>query len=183
MKFSSFRRIQLALAWWGLLLVGGGWLHQQIHHNSTVIWLVWVGVALLGLIGIYLLQPAVVNSGMLFIWAGLVSGGLLVSAVILFPLAGAGYDYLSPLWHLAFCGGYLITGYFMDRRLWLLAGWEALLTILLLLTATGLVLEPDIVDHNTALAFGLSSGLPLLLAALPTWKEKLAVPERLARAR
>ncbi len=65
----------------------------------------------------------------------------------------------------------------MDRRWWWLAGWEFIAGLLMLVAgmdwATQNSLLSEIKGHQ-ALVLGLSSGCPLLLAALPLRKERYA---------
>ncbi len=103
---SSFRRTQLALALWGVLLIGGGWLHNHFGYSrawdtATVMWM-WLGVTGLGLAGSYLLNRDFLNSGMLWLWGIALLLAFAITWLFTFPLG---------LWNttaLATCGtGYL----------------------------------------------------------------------------
>jgi|GEM_PF-2181298 len=171
---SGFRRIQLTLALWGAIILLGGWLHNSYAKSwgSIAILLVWGGLALVGIIGSWLFSPAMVNSSSLFIWAALVGIGFLATWLIIFPLNMAGIQAISTIWHASFALGYLVTGYFMDRRLWLLALWELVWAVFMFaLVMLTLFTIPDL-SNNLGLTLGLSSGIPLLIAALPIWKEQ-----------
>lgn len=170
---SGFRRTQLALGWWGALLLAGGWLHNSNARawGSAAMLLVWVGIMLAGLVGAYLIARDMLASGMLFIWIIGLTLAFLLTWLILFPLNRNGAQLISSIWHLAFAVGYALNGYYMDRRLFWLAGWEALLAIFMLLVNFQVISWPDL-SNNQGLAFGLGSGVPLLIAALPIWKER-----------
>jgi hypothetical protein len=186
---SSFRRLQLALGWWGLLILVAGWLHNT---NSNITWsteltlAMWVGLAVLGMTGSYLLAPGFLASGIIFIWAGVIVVGFLITWLVLYPLGGGDWPFLSVSWHLVFALGYFLNGHFSDRRLWWLAGWELLMAFLMAyvglnpplklpngLRSAGnsLVINGFNFYANQGLLLGLTSGLPLIIAALPFWKE------------
>jgi hypothetical protein len=173
---SSFRRIQLTFALWGVILIAGGWLHN--NYGSSKAWgtpailLVWAGLSLIGILGSWRLSPAILSSSSLFIWTALIAVGFLATWLIIFPFNMEWRPSTSAIWHACFATGYLITGYFMDRRLWLLALWElALVVFMYTLVVLGLFSIPNI-SSNLGLTLGLASGIPLLIAALPVWKER-----------
>src|SRR5689334_16710259 len=120
---SSFRRIQLVIGWWGILLIVGGWLQDTnvSSHTwdiSTVLW-VWFGLNILGFIGSYLIAREFLASGMLFIWAIAVALAFLLTWLIIYPLkVDEYYEKLPVVWHIALALAYFINGYYMDRRLW-----------------------------------------------------------------
>ncbi len=187
---SGFRRLQVALAWWGLLILVAGWLHNTYAGSwgSALILLMWLIVAGLGVVGNYILTPAFLSSGVLFIWVAAIALGFVISWLVLYPIDDGEYwPVLSVSWHLVFALGYLVNGYFSDKRLWWLAGWELLMS--LLMAYVGLNPPPDltlplpnggnplmigkfIFFYNQGVLLGLTSGIPLLIAALPFWKEK-----------
>lgn len=170
---SSFRRIQIALGFWGVLLLVAGWLHNANARawGSVAILLMWAGIMVLGLVGTYLITNEALASGMFFIWIFVVALAFGLSWLIIFPLGGNGSQLLAPIWHSAFVGGYVVNGYFMDRRLFWLAGWEAVVLVFMLLVNFKVLLLPNITG-NQGLVFGLTGGLPLIIAALPIWKER-----------
>jgi hypothetical protein len=172
-RISSFRRIQLAFGWWGILILVGGWLHNTYATawgTPAILW-IWVGLMALGLLGNYLLTPEVLSSGMLFIWIITVIVAFFLTWLIIYPLATAGKDWISFLWHAAFAIAYAVNGYYMDRRIWWLAGWEVLAGLFILLVRLNIIVAPD-VAKNQGIALALSTGIPLLIAALPVWKER-----------
>jgi hypothetical protein len=137
---------------------------------DTMLW-VWVGLNLVGLVGTYLLAGEFLASGMLFIWSLVTIIPFLFTWLILYPLNKGGAELVSPLWHVAFAIGYGLTAYYMDRRWWWVAGWEFLVGLIMLLITTKVIPAPDLMK-NQGLLLGLTSGIPLLLAALPFWKER-----------
>lgn len=173
---SSFRRIQLVFGWWGLIVVLGGWLvdtnvSARTWDISAVLWF-WFGLNALGFIGSYLIAREFLASGMLFIWAVIIGLAFLLTWIIIFSLKiEQYYEKLPIVWHLAFALAYLVNGYYMDRRLWWLAGWEALWGLFAALLALKILTLAAITSHGN-LVLGLSSGIPLLLAVLPIWKER-----------
>lgn len=172
-RISSFRRIQLAFGWWGILMLVGGWLHNTYATpwgTPALLWM-WAGLMASGLIGNYLLTPEVLNSGMLFIWILMVAIAFFLTWLIIYPLATTGKDWISFLWHVAFAVGYTVNGYYMDRRIWWLAGWEILAGLFILLVRLNVIVAPD-VAKNQGIALALTTGIPLLIAALPIWKER-----------
>lgn len=174
-RLNTFRRIQLALGVWGGLLIGGGWLHNSYAGAKAwglpALLLIWLGLTLVGLVTLYWLQPAVLRSGLLFVWAVLPLLGLFLTWLIVYPLNNQGREFVSTLWAALFALGYGISGYYMDRRLWWLAGWEVLVGVFMLTgVGFGVLSDDSQIYKNLGLTFGLSSGLPLLLAALPVWK-------------
>ncbi len=203
---SSFRRTQLMLGWWGIVLIVGGILHNNYASPKAwgmgaILW-VWFGLTVLGLVGTYFLNSASLSSGMLWVWAVVLTLGMLITLLLIYPLNNGGKPIVAVAWHAFFLLGYLLTGYYMDRRLWLLAGWElAILLVTLLLSgspATTPIVTPAPKDDdgysyhmlilnarifadqvlgidlskNLGLNLGVSSGVPLLIAALPFWKER-----------
>jgi hypothetical protein len=173
----SFTRLKLTFGWWGLILIIGGFINILYEatddRNNAAMLGIWLGLSVVGIIGMYLLSPRCLDSGSLFTWGLLIVLGLGVSWAVLFPLAvDDGYEYLSTLWHILFAGGYLLTGYFMDRRFWWIAAWETLVALFMLSTV---FINPlyEATEHYLNLIFGLTSGIPLLVAALPIWQEKL----------
>ncbi len=185
---SGFRRLQIALTWWGVLIVAGGWLHNSFSSgwSNVVMLLMWLGITALGFAGTCLLAPAFINSGVIFMWGVVIALGFLVTLLVLYPLKGGPWPALSVSWHLAFALGYLLNGYFSDRRLWWLAAWEMLMALLMLYVAYNP--PPDPTNplssgahpiflgsfnfyYNQGLLLGLTSGIPLLIAALPFWRE------------
>ena len=175
-KLTAFRRTQLVLGWWGLLLIVGGSL-QNINYStkywsfSTVL-VGWVILNILGFIGAYWLQPTILRAGVIFIWLFLTFSGLFLTWLIAFPLNNTGRPFVSTIWHLTFAVGYWLTGYYMDRRLWWLAVWESLVAALMLVLVGVSSSVPEFIADNLALTLSLSSGIPLLLAALPIWKRR-----------
>ncbi len=210
---SSFRRTQLMLGLWGLLVIAGGMLHNSFGASPPKGWgtsgllLVWLGLTVLGLLGMQFLTPESLNSGQLLVWGVVLIVAAGLTLFLIYGLNSRGYP-IAIIWHLAFATGYLAAGYWMDRRLWLLAGWEIAVAIVMLLFGLGVLADgsqatslpkspPDDDDDNyiyrflafdprtvvmqvlgftprndQGLVFGLSSGIPLLLAALPFWKER-----------
>jgi hypothetical protein len=185
---SGFRRLQIALAWWGTLILLGGWLHNSfsLAWGNVLMLLMWLGITALGFAGNYLLASAFVNSGVAFMWGGVITLGFLVTLLVLYPLGGKPWPALSVTWHLAFALGYLLNGYFSDRRLWRLSAWELLMALLMLYVAYNP--SPDPTNplssgahpiflgsfnfyYNQGLLLGLTTGIPLLIAALPFWRE------------
>lgn len=185
---SGFRRLQLALGWWGLLILVGGWLH---NGNSSA-WgqiptlLFWLLITLLGFVGNYILAPALISSGVGFMWGIVILLGFLATLIVFYPLASGPWPALSVTWHLAFALGYLLNGYFSDRRLWWLAGWEILMALVMayvglnppagannspILGTNPLKLGDFVFYSNQGLLLGLTSGIPLIIAALPFWRE------------
>lgn len=182
---SGFRRTQLSLGLWGLILITGGLLHNVYARawGMEVMLGVWAGLTLLGLSGSYWLAREMLDSGMLFVWGATMTLGFLLTLALIYLIGSGGRTYISAGWHLVFAVGYLITGYTMDRRLWWLAGWELLWAIVMLFLLNVWPAPPAgqgtrsssnefNIRNNQGLILGLSSGLPLLLAALPLWKER-----------
>lgn len=170
---NNFRRVQLMLGWWGLLLIIGGYLHNTNARawGSTAILLVWLGLAIAGLVGSYLFAPLIFASGMLILWGSAIIISLAVTWLIIFPLSSGGSDSIPTIWHTALAITYFLNGYYMDKRLYWLAGWEGLVALFML--GIGLkFFSVDIITSNKGLVFGLTSGIPLLIAALPFWKER-----------
>lgn len=183
---SGFHRLQLSMAAWGVLLLVGGWLHNTNSQPwgpglTLVMWLIIGG---LGFAVNYWLTPAFLSSGVIFMWATVIVVGFVISWVVRFPLNDQQFwPSLSAVWHLVFASGYLINGYFSDKRLWWLAGWEVLMAILMAYVGlnppppagnTPLMLGQFTFYSNQGLLLGLTSGIPLLIAALPIWKEKFS---------
>ena len=134
--------------------------------------------------------------------------GFALTLWLFYGLNLSGQIIIPIMWHAVLMTGYLITGLYMDRRIWWLAGWEALVIIATLLLSSnssaspvvtptptpkssdsdysyyhGLVIDARIfagqflgidLSKNLSFNFGLSSGIPLLIAALPFWKERYA---------
>lgn len=185
---SGFRRLQLALGGWGVLLMAAGWLHENYGTPwGTILTLVmWLVITAVGYLGTYLLAPAFVNSGVAFMWGAPIVLGFFVTWLVIYPFDGGPWPALSVVWHLAFALGYFLNGYFSDRRLWWLTGWEALMALLMVYVAYNPSPDPSnplsIGAHpiilgsfdfysSEGLLLGLTSGIPLLIAALPFWKE------------
>ena len=174
-RLNAFRRIQLALGVWGVILIGGGWLHNNYSAPKAwglpILLVIWLGLTLVGTVALYWLQPTVLRSGLLFVWAGLALLGLFLTWLIVYPFNNVGREFVSALWHALFALGYIISAYYMDRRLWWLAGWEVLVGLFILVgVGFGVLSDDSQIYKNLGLTFGLSSGLPLLIAALPVWK-------------
>ncbi len=176
-RLNAFRRVQLAFGVWGVLLIVGGWLHN--NYSASIAWglpallVIWLGLTLVGFVALYWLQPTVLPSGLLFVWAGLSLLGLFLTWLIVYPLNNVSREFVSALWHALFALGYIISGYYMDRRLWWLAGWEVLAGLFMLVgVGFGVLPDDSLIYQNKGLTFGLSSGLPLLIAALPVWKRR-----------
>jgi hypothetical protein len=175
-NLDTFHRTQLSMLVWGLLLISGGYLHNNFASSKAwgapTILCVWAGLALLGLAVNYLLAPGFLSSGSIFVWVSLILVGLLSTWLILFPFNMEGKLYISSIWHLAFAVGYFVTGYFSDRRLLFLTLWEiAWAAIMYLMQVPKILVISDIIN-NQGYALGLASGIPLLIAALPFWKER-----------
>ena len=178
---SGFRRLQLALAWWGVLLLVGGWLHNTYSTalGQPLTLSMWLVITVLGFTGNYLLAPAISSSGAGFMWGIALLLGFAATLVVFYPLKNGPWPALSVTWHLAFALGYLQNGYFSDRRLWWLAGWEILMALLMVYVATNppstsanpLKIGNFLFYSNQGLLLGLTSGIPLLIAALPFWRE------------
>lgn len=181
---SGFQRLQLSLAAWGGLLLLGGWLHNTNSQpwGPGLTLLMWVIIGGVGFALNYWLAPAFLSSGVMFMWGIVIVLGLVISWVVRFPLADQQiWPALSVSWHLVFAVGYFMNGYFSDKRLWWLAGWEVLAAIFMAFVATNppppagntpLMLGQFMFYSNQGLMLGLTSGIPLLIAALPIWKEK-----------
>lgn len=174
-RSNRFRLTQLMVGWWGLLILGAGELNEITYSPSETnpwsMWL-WYGMAVLGFAGSLFLAPQMLDSGMLFLWLGIVVSGFILNWAFIYLLKFKPVDiYLLLLWLLILGSGCIITGYFMDRRFFLVAGWYFLMagTVLILALINGQL--PDPIDEHENLFFGLLTGLPLLLAALPFWKE------------
>ena len=60
---SGFRRLQLALAWWGVLILVGGWLHStySLAWGKPLTLTMWLVITGLGFVGNYLLAPAFIR--------------------------------------------------------------------------------------------------------------------------
>ncbi len=209
---SSFHRTQLAMGWWGILLIAGGILHNAFSGAKALgvggMLLVWVGLTVLGLVGNYLLNNNVISSGMATTWSGLVVLGFISTLVLVYGFNVTGAP-VSVVWHTVFALGYLVTGYYMDKRWWALAVWELLVAVLTLVFGVILVetnppetpKTPTVNDYDdynvygllaidarvlavqflgidlsktVGLTLGLTSGIPLLISALPFWKEPYA---------
>lgn len=213
---SSFRRTQWMLGLWGLIMIVGGILHNNFASSRAwgvgVMLLVWLGLVVAGVVGTYLLTPEMMPSGMLFLWVGVMVLAFGLTLVLVYPLSSTGVP-VSVVWHLAFALGYLGTGYYMDRRLWWLAGWEVLVALVMIglglannpatttpaptpggpttpaapdsdytyniLTINARLVLMQVVEiagfqplRNQGLLLGLTSGIPMLLAALPFWEER-----------
>jgi hypothetical protein len=175
-KLKAFRRTQLVLGWWGLLLLIGGSLHNM--NSSPKAWgfptvlAMWIALNVVGFLVTYWLQPTMLRSGILFVWLVLTFSGLFLTWLIVFPLNNTGRTFVSAIWHLVFVVGYWLTGYYMDRRLWWLAAWEGLVAALMLILVGVTSNAPDFIANNLGLTLGLSSGIPLLIAAVPIWKRR-----------
>jgi hypothetical protein len=133
---------------------------------------VWIALNVVGFLVTYWLQPAMLRAGILFVWLVLTFSGLFLTWLIAFPLNSNGRSFVSAIWHLVFAVGYWLTGYYMDRRLWWLAVWESLVAVLMLIFVGITSSAPDFIANNLGLTLGLSSGIPLLIAALPIWKRR-----------
>jgi hypothetical protein len=177
--FTSFRRIQLAFGVWGILMIIGGLLQSNYSKTwgiATILW-IWAGLTVLGLIFTYLLDHYFLNSGMLVSWATLMILGLALTFWLVLGFNLSGQLIMPIIWYAILLVGYFVTGLYLDRRVWILAGWEALVIIMtLLLTSTSTQILGIDLSKNLSLNFGLSSGIPLLIAALPFWKERYAHP-------
>ncbi len=212
---SSFRRTQLVFALWGVIMLVGGLLHQNYSRSwgIPITLLGWLGLTILGVVGSYLLTPAFLNSGMLTVWLALLVVGFLLTALFALSLNLTGPP-VAIIWNLIFLIGYTIIGYFMDRRLWLLAGWTLLVTLALIFfgltsttpapattastpaasspygdydeysappatpVTTPATATPFQFRSNQALILAFTSAIPLLLVALPFWKERNIWPDR-----
>lgn len=205
---SSFRRMQLMLAWWGIVILAPGILHNSYVRtwDSGLQFAFWAVVTLVGVIGSLWIAPSSLDSGMFVAWAAVCVVGLIFTALLIFPLdimpRNDSRIWLSVIWHVVLAVGYGLTAYYMDKRWWFLVGWELLVgAATLLVLAEPLpafdreqpepnnpynysygMLNPDLFllqiqttasgfRRNLGLIFGLTSGLPLLLAALPFWKD------------
>ena len=179
---ASFRRIQMALAVWGILILVVGWLHNtyagQWGFNAML--LIWLGLSVVGLGVTYGLAPEFLSAGMLFWWLLLLGLAFIGNLLTVYVFTPNGSLYNSSLWHFILAVGYFVVGYFMDRRWWWLSGWEVVVAVMmawLLLDNTGrtattaLQINGFVLTKNLGLLFGLTAGLPLLIAALPVWKE------------
>jgi hypothetical protein len=132
----------------------------------------WVALNVVGFLVTYWLQPTMLRAGILFVWLFLTLSSLFLTWLIAFPLINTGRPFVSAIWHLAFAVGYWLTGYYMDRRLWWLAVWESLVAAIMFVTVGITTSAPDFIANNLGLTLGLSSGIPLLIAALPIWKRR-----------
>jgi hypothetical protein len=181
---NSFRRVQVTVGVWGVILIVGGWLHGTFAGSWGVglMLLIWLGLTVIGLLGSWLAAPEMLPSGMLFLWTAACIVPLAITWLIFFPLDRNGVQLVAPLWHLFFALGYYITGWFMDRRLWWLAGWETFLVVISLLISYRMV-ELSGIRLSGGLTFGLTSGIPLLLAALPIWREQYGTYKQRTRNR
>src|SRR5438045_3588997 len=139
--FTSFRRTQLAFGWWGIILITAGLLHNnysKIWGITAILW-IWAGLTILGLVGSYLLNRYFLNSGMLVAWAGLLIIGFALTLWLIYGLNLPGQLIISITWHAILMIGYLVTGLYLDRRVWILASWEALVILATLwLTSTSI---------------------------------------------
>lgn len=175
--FTSFRRTQLAFGLWGIILIAGGLLQSNYSKAwglTTILW-VWAGLTVLGLAGTYLLNRYFLNSGMLVAWLGLMIIGFALTLWLVYGLNLSGQLIIVVMWHAVLIVGYFVTGLYLDRRVWLLAGWEALVILVtLLLTSTSTQIFGIDLSKGLSFNFGLSTGVPLLIAALPFWKERYA---------
>lgn len=178
---SGFRRLQLALAWWGILLLAGGWMHNSFSSawGKPLTILMWLVITALGFGGNFLLARGFLNSGVPFMWGMVIVLGFVITLIVFYPLNNGPWPALSVTWHLVFALGYLLNGYFSDRRLWWLCAWEILAALVMLYVAlnppstSGNPLKTGsfVFYSNQGLLLGLMSGIPLLIAALPFWRE------------
>jgi hypothetical protein len=205
---SSFRRIQLVLGWWGVLLIVGGFLHSPVGRSFTNygMLVMWLGLTIIGVIGSQIITSEILDSGMHFVWVGFVGGALLIT--LIFMLVGwqgnlTGRIWLFVSWQVVVAAGYALTAVYMDKRFWLLAAWAIAVAIFLLVlpdaatvtTPTTPTITPTPapndgynysygmitllqaqasgfdIKRNLGLFYGLANGIPLIIAALPFWKE------------
>jgi len=186
---SGFRRLQMALGWWGVLLLVGGWLHNTYSSawGQPLTLVLWLSITILGFGGNFLLAPALVSSGMGFLWGSVILLGLVITLIVFYPLGNGPWPALSVTWHLVFALGYSLNGYFSDRRLWRLSAWEVFMALVMVYVAYNPPPNPNnplssganplrIGDFtfysNQGLLLGLTSGIPLIIAALPFWHER-----------
>jgi hypothetical protein len=132
---------------------------------------IWSGLALIGLVGSWFLTPEILPSGMFFLWVVVSILPLILTWVILFPLNLSVSQLIIPMWHLFFALAYYVTGYYVDKRWWWLASWETVLVVAALLLNYNVIRVGEI-KLGGGLTFGLTSGIPLLIAALPVWSER-----------
>lgn len=175
--FTSFRRIQLAFGCWGILMITGGLLqsnYSKIWGIAAILW-IWAGLTVLGLVFTYLLDHYFLNSGMLISWGVLMIIGFVLTFWLVLGFNLSGQLIMPIIWYAILMVGYFVTGLYLDRRVWILAAWEALVIVVtLLLTSTSTQILGIDLSKNLSLNFGLSTGIPLLIAALPFWKERYA---------
>ena len=178
-QITSFRRIQWVATVWAVLLIIAGFLHSPINKawGEDVAMIMWLIMALIGLYAMFRIAPEALSSGMLYVWGGLLVLAFIGQALLLHAFDGDSYS--STLWHFALAIGYLLIGIYMDRRWWWLFGWELLMTVLIMWLAidnsnraTPLQFGDFIPARNYGWLFGLTSGIPLLIASLPFWKER-----------
>jgi hypothetical protein len=204
---SSFRRVQLVLGWWGILLILGGLLHSPAGRSLGAygMLLMWLGLTVVGVLGSQVIAPEMLDSGMHFVWIALLLLGTLVT--LFFLLVGwqgnlTGRVWILVIWQIAVAAGYALTAVYMDKRFWLLVGWTIAVAIFVLVlpdvartanpTPPRLTPTPSSdgynyslgmitllqaqasgfdIKRNLGLFYGLVNGIPLIIAALPFWKE------------
>ncbi len=175
LNLDSFRRIQLAMLVWGLILITGGFLHNNFGSSkawgAAIMFSVWVGLMIVGILANYLIAPGFLNSSSIFIWLSLLAVGFGITWLILFPLNMEGKLYISSIWHLVFAVSYFLTGYYFDRRFFWLTLWEISWALIMYLMLVPKVMVITEISTNQGYTLGFSSGIPLLICALPFWKE------------
>jgi hypothetical protein len=121
-----------------------------------------------------------------FIWGFVILLGFIITLIVFYPLGNGPWPALSVTWHLAFALGYFLNGYFSDRRLWWLSAWELFMALVMIYVAYNpsspsnplsvganpLRIGDFSFYSNQGLLLGLTSGIPLIIAALPFWRER-----------
>jgi hypothetical protein len=170
----NFSKASFLMGAWGLLLVLGGIINQWWGLNiDNTLWL-WAGVTILGIIA----QVAGLMKGLglnLTAWLGAIVLGW---AFTFYAVKGSQpelYGDLPGVWLILLGLGYVATAFQVDKRFFIIAAIQILFGILMELSYRQ-ILAIDFVDRHSIVLFGLVSGLPLIIAALPFWYAKAEKP-------
>jgi hypothetical protein len=158
---------------WGLVLVLGGVINQWWGLNvDNTLWL-WAGVTVLGLVAQF---------------AGLMKGlWLNMAAWLIVLVLGWGFTFyvtkfdngahadlygdLPGVWLILLGLAYGATAFQVDKRFFIIAAIHLVFGALLELSYRQ-IMPVSFLDSYSVVLFGLVSGLPLIIAALPFWYAK-----------
>lgn len=174
-------KVSFILGVWGLLLVLGGVINQWWGLNvDNTLWL-WAGISILGIMA----QLAGLMKGLwlnMAAWlvAMLIGWGFTFYVIKFNNGANAElYGDLPGVWLILLGLAYVVTAFQVDKRLFSVAALHLLVGILMELSYRRIV-TVDFIDSYSTVLFGLVSGLPLLIGALPFWYAKEEKPANLS---